>query len=820
MKKFKMLFTTILISALILGNVAGSISVKAAFGINFVGVVDDIIGVPGETTHVKLPVRAVGDYIQEPKITVNTDEMPFTVSKITYNDGTSNQQSLGISYITTTYIEFDIKLKETAPIGKYKLDISVEFLASTSNSVEMQTLKLPSLYLINEIEKEPVQFTVDNITMENAIKGNDTELSFIIKNEGEISARTAYFSIEGYEAAGIIPKYSKLTQEVGVDGKLQPGGIHHVKLPVTISTGATPGNKTLTVNFEYKDIDGNPFKHSVKIYVNVEDNELAPKIEVESVKYASELKTGDMFNLVVTLRNAGLTLANDIHIDLEGLGVESFIENYTSETIDGGDLDKGDKLDIKIPLIVSKEASGGLKKLDIKVDYKDEGNVDYKAATTVYLDVVAADGVTAEGKPNIVVGNVAQSPNAPNAGARVDISFDLENKSKIDISEIKLGVTNLTASNFSPVNLEPYQYIEKLEGGKKARITIPLTISNSIPEGMNSLEVSYEYKDANGKEWTDKATLYVLDIMNNANASKPKLMISNFSTDIEELRAGSVFNFNYEIKNTHSNINAKNIKITITQAENIFSVTKGSNTSYVTRIGAGEVVENSIELKVKSDATTKAYPIDITIEYEYDGAEANPTTGEVGETVKETINLQAIENTRPVVDNINLGYGEMPTINQPTPLTFEFYNMGKSPLNNVRVEIEGDFYLSTGSMFFLGNIQSGTPEYAELEVIPTVEGPAKGNILVTFEDSNGDEVNITKEFESTVQGEFIPEPNGGMDPGFEVPVGPTAKAKILDVWAFVLLQIAVVIIMIPVARKVTLVLYRKKLRKQEEMNDK
>lgn len=827
MKKFKLLLTTVLMSALILCNIAGTINVKASYinaatAINFVGAVDDIIAVPGETTHVKLPVRAVGAYIQDPKITVETDKMPFTVTNVTYTDGNSSQPPLGISNGGTTYIEFDVKLKETAKIAKHKLDITVEFMGMNADTFanETITLKVPSVYLVVETEKEPAQLTIDNITMENAIKGSDTELSFIIKNEGEITARNAYFSIEGYDEAGIIPEYSKLTQEVGADGKLQAGGTYHVKLPVSIASNATAGNKTLSVKFDYKNVDGEESTQTVKIYVNIEDNEKAPKIEIESVKYASELKTGDKFNLVVTLRNVGESIANNIEITLDGLGVESFIQNYTTEKINGGELERNRKVDVKIPLIVSKEATGGLKKLDVKVDYKDGGNVDYKATTSVYLDVTSADGVTAEGKPNIVVNNVAQSPNTPNAGARVDVSFDLENKSKIDITEIKLGITNLSTDNFSPVKLEPYQYIEKIAGGKKARITIPLTISNSIPEGMNSIELSYEYKDANGKEWADKATLYVLDIMNNAGASKPKLMISNFTTDIEELRAGSVFNFNYEIKNTHSNINAKNIKITISQADNIFSVTKGSNTSYITRIGAGEVVENSIELKVKADATTKAYPIDITIEYEYDGAEVNPATGEVGETVKETINLQAIENARPVVDNINIGYGDMPTINQPVPLTFEFYNMGKSQLNNVRVEIEGDFYLSTGSMFFMGNIQSGAPEYGELEVIPTVEGMAKGKLVVYFEDSNGDEISITKEFESTVQGEYIPEPNGGMDPGFEIPMEPTAKKEILPVWAFVLIQIAIVVVMIPVVRKVILVLYRKKLRKQEELNDK
>lgn len=790
--------------------------INTATSVEYATNIEDIIVTPGETKHVKLPVKAVGYIINNPKIIVDTDNMPYVISNIKVTDGTS--ESIYIATSGSSYIEFDLRLKETASIGRYKINISAEFQGMDGNTFENVIVKkdFPTITAVVETEKEPAQLTIDNITLPSAIKGNQTELSFIIKNEGEISTRNTYYSIDGYEAAGIIPAYSKLTQEAGTDGRIEGNGFVHVKLPVDVDNKAIAGKKTLTVNFTYKDVDGTPYQDSVKIYVNVEENENAPKIEIESVKFASELKAGDKFNLVVTLRNAGETDASSIKLNLDGLGVSSFIQNYTTPEIQGGEIASKGKLDVKVPLIVSKEATPGLKKIDIRVDYQDSGKVSYATTTTAYLDVSAADGVTADGKPNIVINNVSQSPNVPHAGARVDISFDIENKSKIDISEMKISVTNLSSTNFSPVNLEPYQYIDKIAGGKKARVTIPLNISNMIQEGMSNIEVKLDYKDATGGESIETTTLYVLDIENNVGASKPKLLISNFSTDVEDLKAGSVFTFKYELKNTHANINANNIKITVSQQENVFSVTKGSNTSYVNRIPAGEVVENTIELKVKSDAVTKAYPIDIVIEYEYDGAEINPTTGQVGETVKETINLLAIENTRPELDGINVNYGEMPTINQATPLSFVFYNMGKSPLNNVSALVEGDYTLSTGSKFFIGNVQPGYSEYAEMEVIPNVEGQAKGAIVISFEDSNGEEVTIREEFESMVQGEFIPDFNDNMGGGFDVPVVVESKKEIVAPWIFILIQVAILIIFIPVTRKVVLSLYRKKLKKREE----
>ncbi len=827
MKKTRRFFAAILTAAFILCNFTGNMNfVKAetysskATAINFDGFVDDIEGIPGETVHVKLPVRAINGYIFDPVIRVTTEDMPYTVSNIVYttDDFPATNPPAGISNYETTYIEFDVKVKESAKISRNKFQVSVEFTAvdEDDGSVDTFTLELPNSYLIIEKEKEPAQLTVDNIKFDDAIVGKETNLSFVIRNEGEITAHNSYFSIDGYDEAGIIPEYTKLKQSINTDGKLAAGSSYYVKLPVSIDTSATAGSKKLTVKMEYKNEEGEASENSVEIYVNIESDSMSPKIEIVSTKYASELKAGDSFNLVTTLRNAGETKAEEIEVLVEGLGTTGFLPGYTTKTISVEDLEFDERADVKIPLIVSNQATVGLKEVPVTITYENASGVSFTASTTLYLEIVAADGVDAEGKPNIVVSNVSQNPEQPNADARVDVSFDFVNKSKIDISEIRIATVSAEGAGFAPLDSEPYQYIDELKGGKKTRITIPLKASESIAEGTNSVNITYEFKDANGKSWTgNTATLYVLDVQNDGvGTSKPKLIISNFSTDEEELRAGNTFNFLFDIKNTHSSVAARNIKVTISQADNIFSVTKGSNTFYITGIAAGETVQNTLELRVKSDATTKAYPLIIKMEYEYEGAEANPTTGEIGETVEETINLQAVENSRPVVDNVVVGSWDSPVVNQATALTFEFYNMGKSTLNNVHASVEGDFYLSTGNMYFIGNVEAGSQEYAELEVIPTVEGQAKGTLLVVFEDSNGDEVTVTKEFEGSVQGEFILDASGGEGGG--LPIVDIAKTPILPTGAFVILQIAILAIMIPVTRKVGLGLYRRKLRKQEE----
>lgn len=828
MKRAKKIFAAILAITFILSNFTGYTSVKAASyenkptAVNFVGFVDNIKGIPGETIHVKLPVKAVNGFIFDPVITVDTENMPFTVTNIQYTmpGYSAENPPLGISNSETTYIEFDLYVKESAKIARHKLKINVNFNVTSSDDGAMEpvTLALPNLFLIIDQEKEPAQLTIDNISLEDAYIGSSSaKLTFDIKNEGGSSAINSYFSIDGYDAAGISPKYSKLKQPIGPSGKLKAGETHRVSLPISILSTATAGNKKLSVKMEFKNEEGDLTENTVDIYVNIENSSVAPKIEIVSTKYASELKAGDNFNLVTTLRNVGETTAKEIEVSLGGLDVTSFLPGYTSKTISVKNLKSEEKTDVKIPLIVSQTATIGLKEVPITITYKDSTGTELTTTSSLYLEVVPAEGVDSEGKPNIVVSNVTQSPSEPNAGARVDVSFDLENKSKVDITSVKVAVVSGENAGFTPISSEPYQYIDKVAGGKKRRVTIPLMASETVAEGTNALNIKLDYVDANGKAQSDTATLFIQNVQNSGiGSSKPKLIISNFTTSEEELRAGHTFKFIFDIKNTHSSVDARNIKVTVSQAENIFSITQGSNTFYITKIPAGETVKNEIELRVKSDATTKAYPLEITMDYEYEGAEPNPTTGQIGETVKETINLQAVENTRPVIENIAVGTWDAPIVNQPTMLTFEFYNMGKSPLNNVHATVEGDFTLSTGNMLYIGNVEAGNYEYPEMEVIPTVEGPAKGTLVVTFEDSNGDEVSIKKEFEAEVQGDLISDPNGEM-PGMDMPTMPEAKAPILKTWVFVLIQIGILAVGIPVTRKVTLGLHRRKLRKQEEM---
>ncbi len=770
---------------------------------------DQLAIAPGETKHMRVPIRAIGYAINDPSVTVSATNAPFKLSQATL---TKEDQSV-TNFISTngsTYVDFDIEVKETAKIGTYPITIKVTASAydfdgtvmtiDLSTTIDVQVLK----------ESAPAQLVIDKVSIKDAFISSKTNIAFYVRNEGDITARNTYVTLD-YGTTNIIADY--VTPKIKV-GDLEAGKEQYFTLPVKILSTATVGLKTVGVTFDYKDVDGTKCTDTNQIYIDVKKNEKAPDLQADKLSYSKELKPGAEVVMKVLLHNYGLSDASNITVKVDDAttGTDGFLKNYYTDSIYVGSADKDSDVEAKIPLIVSKAATSGNKKLNLILNFDDEKGNSFTSTITVYPEII---GGGASGDSGLVIENVKQMPEKPVAGDTMQVSFDLKNKSQSDITELKLTLQNLDGSTFIPKESEPYIFVEKIAAGKTKRITMNLTVSDKIPEGLNNLSVKYTYA---GNSTGEIVTIPIRDIKNDlGSGSKPKLIIGNFSVNKEELRAGSVFDLTLDIYNTHSSVAAKNITVTLTQADNIFTVAQGSNSFFIPNINAGEQAQKTISLKVKADAMTKAYPVKIVIEYEYEGIKPNPETGEVGVTRTEELNLQAIENARPELNNINIySWDGNVVVGGTATLGFEFYNLGKSQLNNVAISVGGDFTKTDGDVKFIGNVAAGTPYYDEFEVTPNVEGTAKAILTVTFEDSNGDEVKFTKEYTTQVMPPIDMNP-AVMDPnsmGAFNPM-PLAKEPILPVWGFILLEIALAAIFVPVTRKVVITLYKAKLRKLE-----
>ena len=821
-KKARKLITTFLSLLLLMTCIMGNNSFAYAQGVYVINPDPEVLVlVPGETTTVQVPIKSVGDDIKVPTIIADTAGTPYTVSQpVIYTVGLDFERDAIFEYFNQ-YLEFDVTVAETATIGRYSIKLLIDGSANSSNEPVSTELVVKTQILD---EKAPPQLSVNNIAISNSIVGKDMGLSFKLRNEGEITARSIYLSIDfgaGEADSGIMADYTAKNLKLEDIGK---GQDIIVNLPLKARPTATPGVKTLTVNVDYKTEDGKEYTDSQEIYVNLSRNEDAPDLYFEGFTYNKDAKPGEKMDLVLNIQNEGKVTAINprLYVDESSVGSSKFIKDYYTDYITLKDIKADKSIEAKVPLLISKEIVGGIKELKLNLVYNDAEGVEYATSITIYPEI-QAEGITEDGNPIVIISNVKQSPEKPTAGEKLEVSFDMENKSAMDLNDLKIELSNLASSTLIPVKSDPYQYFGTLKAGSTKRITMNFTVSENAQEGLNTLSLIYSYTGG----LPDDINIPILDVQNDlGSASRPRLIVSDYKADVEDLRAGSVFNFDFDIRNTHSSVAANNILITVSgkapNGQEIFGVTQGSGSFFVSKIGPGETISNSLEMKVKNDVPTGTYEMLVTIEYEYEGMKSNSGTdkdGGTGEVENHKLTLQVMENARPVVDYVSVySWDGSVTIGNPATMYFEFYNMGKSTLNNVIATVEGDLESSGGSMYFMGNVIAGDRSYAEFEVIPNVEGTAYGVVSITYEDSNGDEQVYTKEFETMVMGAQAWEPDFPED-GMDVfnPDVQEPKKAILPLWAFILGLVVIVVIFIPVSRKVVINIYKKKLRKKEEV---
>lgn len=597
-----------------------------------------------------------------------------------------------------------------------------------------------------------------------------------------------------------------------------------IKTKETAKKGKYPLKITYLDEFfdEEEDIPDPGFTVMAEVVQEKQPSELV----ISDFSYAGVLKPDKDAVLTFKIKNTGELPAVNTKVSL-GYAGTSIIPNYTDYSIKLGTIEPNQEKAVKVDVHILDTTTQKLIELPVELTYQDSDGTVFTGSgnNRLYLPIELPEEEEPEEEDGLLLVNgVSQSVDAPKAGQKVTVYFHLENTSSKDFTDIKVSPNYVSRVGFEPVNAEPYQYIGTVKAGERKKVAVTVIAGEEIADGMNTLDVTYSYVKWNKEQVQETVGLYVLNVVGKEEnteeqtVSKPKLMVTDFSTSLEEIKAGELFDFTFSVMNTNEEVAAKNIKVTVTSSN--FAVTSGSNSFFVSKIEPGEKAELMINLKASAALTTGAYPLSIAMEYEYEGMPTGAGYAD-GVQVTEEKMITVKENLRVSVENISVGDWDIPIVNQATTLSMEVYNMGKSQLNNVYFTVEGDLVIANGSSYYYGNLSAGYPDYVEMSVIPNVSGTANGVLVIHMEDSNGDEVEYRKEFTYQVQEEPVYDWSGDMmgDMGdfMEEPViSEDVKEPLLPLWAFLLIEAAVFVLAVVVTRKVVLVRYRKKMQKQNE----
>ena len=159
-----------------------------------------------------------------------------------------------------------------------------------------------------------------------------------------------------------------------------------------------------------------------------------------------------------------------------------------------------------------------------------------------------------------------------------------------------------------------------------------------------------------------------------------------------------------------------------------------------------------------------------------------------GEAAVSPISIPVTQPER--FDITNMEAPEVLMMGEEGYLSVTFVNKGKSSINNLSAEIQGDNLSNPGQSQFLGNIQPGTENSVDFSVIASQEGALNGKVILTYEDAKGEIKSIEKEFSCMVeQGMSM---DDMMNPGFtdEIPEEPQQAG--IPVWGWALIALGIV----------------------------
>lgn len=665
--------------------------------------------------------------------------------------------------------ENELKIKVTPIINtdtyEFVDTISIPgFKKSAGTATSVDTFSIPSQDTREVIAGSSTQLevpvniqntsTIKNVTM-TIISPKDESL---FKNEGSVFTTT-------------IASISKAAPSNGV-------------FKVNISPSAKSKLYDVKFQFKYTTTNGASFIDETNntIQVRVRSNQMEPNVNVVDYSMGTPLlAAGQKQTLTLKLGNTGTIVANDIRVKLSGFDKDKVRLSGDSDTKSIDLITGKQNASVSYSIAAATTAKSESNELSAEITYIDDNGKEYKATSKIYIQVDGKDVTSVE----MAVLNL-KSPDRVKSKESFSIEFDLKNTSQTEARMVEVGLeyanTTLTPKS------TPKKIIRVFKAGQVQHFKFDFMAKEEALTGFSDLYVNVKYNVEGGK---DTEALSIKEfagvfVDGAVGLGRPKVIIENYDFGGTTVLSGQEFDLALDLFNTSSEESIKNIKVSLKADDGVFAPVDMSSSFFIERIGAQERVVKIIRMKTKSDATVKAYNLLVTFQYEdskgnaYD-VQKNPYKEE------ETITI-------PVNQPIRIETGEVTVspenyLNQPTPVSMEFFNMGRSIVYNLMVKAEGDFQVQGGN-YFVGNFEAGRSDFFEAQVMPTVEGEAKGKIIFIYEDANGEPGIYEKEFTMNVLGAPVdpgvnpdgtPTDGGVIDGGGAVVPGANSKMMIIGI---------------------------------------
>lgn len=281
----------------------------------------------------------------------------------------------------------------------------------------------------------------------------------------------------------------------------------------------------------------------------------------------------------------------------------------------------------------------------------------------------------------------------------------------------------------------------------------------------------------------------------------PKILVKDFSFGGNSVEAGKEFTLELTLFTTSGNANLQDVMVGLNFGElKGVSLASGSMNTYV-----GEMAPNTtktISYKMITDATIEPGAISINVNL----------TSKNGEAATAPISIPVTQPER--FDITNMEAPETIMMGEEGYLSVTFVNKGKSAINNLSAEIQGENLANPGQSQFLGNIAAGTENSVDFSVMAAAEGTINGKVILSYEDAKGEVKTLEKEFSCTVE-PMMDMNVDPMDPGMMDPT-MTETTPGMPIWGWALIVVGVVAVVVVV---VVVIKKKQKAKKMAQLED-
>ncbi|MCA0384718.1 MAG: hypothetical protein LCH34_03845 [Firmicutes bacterium] len=648
---------------------------------------------------------------------------------------------------------------------------------------------------------KPVLGVVADEELQIVKAGEKSEYRVKIKNAGYVVAQSIRVTLQGTH-----PFRSDIANLSQTTSYLNPNDTKEFVFNVTTSPIAESKIYEFSVLIEYSNFEETSYTSTEKVYVKVSNDNIEPLLGVYSFQTGlDELVANTPDSLVLKIRNSGTISAKDIRITISGFSNQGVILYKDVDTKTLKELKSKATENIFFNIIPGNDAVKGTFPLNVKITYIDDVGTQYTKESVAYVKLAGKDAVSA----TLAIYDV-KAPVSVKAGENYEVTFTAKNEGNTTI-----GTADLTydypemfiAKSASKVVLK------NLAPGASQTVTFKMMAKADTPTENYHTYIKATYVPVGGSSETadtiqEYVGIYVEGTTEDAG-SKPKLIIDNYEYGGDYAFAGQDYPLTLFIKNTSSSEGTKNIKVTLTSEDNVFTPVDSSSSFFIASIGPGQVYEHTIYLKTKIDASVKIYTITAKMQYEDsegNAYDANKTPYEESEVLSVAVAQPVRLETADIIVPFEIYSG------QPFYIEQEFYNMGKSTMYNMMVKLEG-VETNEGS-YFVGNFEAGKSEYFSAQAFAYEVGSFEGKLVYTFEDALGTVSTLEKPFSYTVMEMPVVDPGDG---GFPVDPGlPVEEEKGIEPWKIAIAAGAVLLVAGFIFRKIR---KAKKLKKELEELD-